>query len=92
MQLRFLVFTYNATIQRSNLLLLYRATWLNDEVFNFYFYFIKESKNDKDLPKVHVFHTIFYPKIMQVIQMKTFQLTENLNILSQDDELSHYIL
>lgn len=37
------------------------------------------------------FIIFFYPKIMQVIQMKTFQQTENLNVLSQDDELSRYI-
>ena len=57
----------------------------------FIFILLKKVKTTKTFQKFMYFIIFFYPKIMQVIQMKTFQQTENLNVLSQDDELSRYI-
>lgn len=56
------MFTYIAEITRSDLSTLRKATWLNDEVFDFDFYFNEErSKMDKDLPKVHLFNAFLLP-------------------------------
>ena len=76
---------FNAEITRSDLSTLRDATWLNDEVVNFYFNLIKQrSEKDKNLPKVHVFNTFFYPKIMKSGHAGVKRWTRKLNIFEMD--------
>lgn len=80
-----LVKGFNAEIRGSDIATLRNATWLNDEVVNFYFNLIKErSENNKDLPKVHVFNTFFYPKIMKVGHSGVKRWTRKVDIFSFD--------
>ena len=38
--------------------------WLNDEIINFYFELMHQrSKENSNLPKIHIFNTFFYPKL-----------------------------
>lgn len=76
---------FNAEITRSDLATLRESTWLNDEVVNFYFSLIKErSETSKDLPKVHVFNTFFYPKIMKMGFAGVKRWTRKIDIFAMD--------
>ena len=76
---------FNAEITRSDLSTLRDTTWLNDEVVNFYFNLIKQrSEKDKNLPKVHVFNTFFYPKIMKSGHAGVKRWTRKINIFEMD--------
>ena len=76
---------FNAEITRSDLSTLRDATWLNDEVVNFYFNLIKQrSEKDMNLPKVHIFNTFFYPKIMKSGHAGVKRWTRKINIFEMD--------
>ena len=76
---------FNAEITRSDLSTLRDATWLNDEVVNFYFNLIKQrNEKDKNLPKVHVFNTYFYPKIMKSGHAGVKKFARKINIFEMD--------
>lgn len=76
---------FNAQITRGDIATLRDSTWLNDEVVNFYFNLVKvRSENNKDLAKVHVFNTFFYPKIMKMGHSGVKRWTRKVDIFSMD--------
>jgi len=80
-----LVEGFNAEITRADIATLRKSTWLNDEVVNFYFNLIKERGEKTDgLPKVHVFNTFFYPKIMKVGHSGVKRWTRKVDVFSYD--------
>lgn len=80
-----LVEGFNAEITRADIATLRNSTWLNDEVVNFYFNLLKErSEKDSNLPKVHIFNTFFYPKIMKVGHSGVKRWTRKIDIFSYD--------
>ena len=80
-----LVEGFNAEITRGDISTLRESVWLNDEVVNFYFNLIKSrSESDSNLPKVHVFNTFFYPKIMKTGHAGVKRWTRKVDIFSMD--------
>ena len=76
---------FNAEITRSDLATLRDATWLNDEVVNFYFNLLKDrNEKVKEYPKVHVFNTFFYPKIVKAGHASVKRWTRKVDIFAMD--------
>jgi len=76
---------FNAEITRGDIATLRDSTWLNDEVVNFYFNLLKaRSESDANLPKVHVFNTFFYPKIMKTGHAGVKRWTRKVDIFAVD--------
>lgn len=76
---------FNAQVTRGDVATLRESTWLNDEVVNFYFNLIKvRSEENKDLPKIHVFNTFFYPKIMKMGHSGVKRWTRKVDIFLMD--------
>jgi len=76
---------FNAEITRGDISTLRDATWLNDEVVNFYFNLLKSrSESSADFPKVHVFNTFFYPKIMKTGHAGVKRWTRKVDIFAVD--------
>ena len=76
---------FNAEITRGDISTLRESVWLNDEVVNFYFNLIKSrSESDGNLPKVHVFNTFFYPKIMKTGHAGVKRWTRKVDIFAVD--------
>lgn len=76
---------FNAEITRGDISTLRESVWLNDEVVNFYFNLIKSrSESDSNLPKVHVFNTFFYPKIMKTGHAGVKRWTRKVDIFAMD--------
>lgn len=75
---------FNAQITRADVTTLRDSAWLNDEVVNFYFNLVKERNQEKDLAKVHVFNTFFYPKIMKSGHSSVKRWTRKVDIFAMD--------
>lgn len=76
---------FNAEITRGDIATLRESTWLNDEVVNFYFNLLKaRSESNPNLPKVHVFNTFFYPKIMKTGHAGVKRWTRKVDIFAVD--------
>ena len=76
---------FDADITRADLSTLRDSCWLNDEVINFYFNLLKErSEKNSNLPKVHIFNTFFYPKIIKTGFAGVKRWTRKTDIFSFD--------
>lgn len=59
--------------------------WLNDEVINFYFELLSQrSKENSNLPRLHIFNTFFYPKLKSSGYDSVKRWTRKIDIFSYD--------
>uniref|UniRef100_T2M4M7 Sentrin-specific protease 1 n=1 Tax=Hydra vulgaris TaxID=6087 RepID=T2M4M7_HYDVU len=76
---------FDANITRADLSTLRDSCWLNDEVINFYFNLIRErSEKKSNIPKIHIFNTFFYPKLVKTGFAGIKRWTRKTDIFSYD--------
>ncbi|EEB20309.1 sentrin/sumo-specific protease, putative [Pediculus humanus corporis] len=80
-----LVKGFNLSITRKDMQTLKGLNWLNDEIINFYMNLIMErSKKNTKLPKVYVFNTFFFTKLVSSGYASLKRWTKQVNIFSYD--------
>ena len=79
--------TYNNTIPltRKDICTLKPSTWLNDNVVNCYLLLIQQRTSTQlALPRVHIFNTFFYPRIIKNGHSGVERWTRKIDIFSFD--------
>lgn len=70
----------NATVEYKDIYKLLPATWLNDEIINFYFELLSDrASKDSSLPSIHCFNTFFCTTLREQGYAKVRRWTKRVN-------------
>ncbi|NXF35907.1 SENP2 protease, partial [Nyctibius bracteatus] len=75
---------FKLEVTRESMCTLRNFQWLDDEVINFYMKLLMERSNKEGYPKVHVFSTFFYPKLISAGYDAVRRWTRGVDLFSCD--------
>ncbi|KAM4626874.1 sentrin-specific protease 2 [Discoglossus pictus] len=75
---------FKLNITRQDFWTLKNKHWLNDEIINFYMNLLVKRNKENGFPKLHVFSTFFYPKLLSGGYQAVRRWTKDVHLFEKD--------